>query len=180
MGLRRFVFRMFVITGILVGLVLPQVAMAETVKIGYVDIDYAINHVPEGIKARETMEKEGKEKESILSKQEQDIMKFGEEIKKQSSVLSQDAKYEKVQQYSQKRMDYQKTYTDFQREFQKREYELTKDILADFQKVIEQMGKEGGYTIILEKTASSVLYAQEKIDLTNALIKKYNALPKKK
>ncbi len=41
-------------------------------------------------------------------------------------------------------------------------------------KLIEQIGKEKGYDLILEKTESSVLYAKDGMDVTSELVKRYN------
>ena len=44
--------------------------------------------------------------------------------------------------------------------------------------MIEQFGKEGGYSIILEQSSSSVLYGSPELDLTEQIIARYNARKK--
>ena len=45
--------------------------------------------------------------------------------------------------------------------------------------MIKEMGQKEGYTLILEKSENSLLFADEKIDLTEAVIKAYDAKSKK-
>ena len=41
-------------------------------------------------------------------------------------------------------------------------------------KVVQEVGKSGGYTIILEKTESSIVYADENIDISDEVIKAFD------
>ena len=58
---------------------------------------------------------------------------------------------------------------------QKRERELTKPLIDELRAIIEGMGKEKGYQLILEKNEGAVLYAQSGSDLTEQVIEKFNA-----
>ena len=44
--------------------------------------------------------------------------------------------------------------------------------------MIEEFGKESGYSIILEQSSSSVLYGAPELDLTEQVIARYNARKK--
>ena len=52
---------------------------------------------------------------------------------------------------------------------------MTAKILKEVEKVIEELGKKEGYTLILEKQRSFILYAPEEIDLTEKVIKALDA-----
>ena len=41
--------------------------------------------------------------------------------------------------------------------------------------IIQQIAKEKKYDLVLERTESAILYARDDMDLTNELIKRYNA-----
>lgn len=70
--------------------------------------------------------------------------------------------------------EYQRLVTDSQSEVKKKESELTGDILKDIRAIVEKMGAEAGYTIILENADGLVLYSKKDINLTDVVIKKYN------
>jgi len=47
-------------------------------------------------------------------------------------------------------------------------------IIDELRKIINKIGGEGKYTIILEKTRSGILYASDAVDLTDKVIKAHN------
>ena len=64
---------------------------------------------------------------------------------------------------------------DIKEELQQRDTDLTKRILNELFEILQTLGKEGGYSMILEKNEGAVIYADETIDLTGDLIKAYDA-----
>jgi outer membrane protein len=42
-------------------------------------------------------------------------------------------------------------------------------------RILQTMGRDQKWTLILEKNESSVLYSEASLDLTNELIRRYNA-----
>jgi outer membrane protein len=70
--------------------------------------------------------------------------------------------------------EYQRTVSDSQSEVKKQESELTNGILQEIRAIVEKMGKDGGYTMIIENAEGIVLYSKKDLDLTDAVIKKYN------
>ena len=77
--------------------------------------------------------------------------------------------------YEKKLRDFDRNYKDSQSELQQKDNELTVELLKELQVVIEDFGKEGGYSIILEQSSSSVLYGAPELDLTQQVIARYNA-----
>ena len=51
-------------------------------------------------------------------------------------------------------------------------------IIGKIDQVIEQLAKRDGFTFVFEKRDSGLVYAQTQYDLTNEVIRGYNALPK--
>jgi outer membrane protein len=56
----------------------------------------------------------------------------------------------------------------------KRESELTGEILKEIRVIVDKMGEEGGYTIILENAEGLVLFSKKDINLTEVVMKKFN------
>ena len=52
------------------------------------------------------------------------------------------------------------------------------NIIKELKKIVAQIGKEEGYSIILEKAESGVMFHSDEIDLTNTLIKRFNETSK--
>ncbi|MBI4126967.1 MAG: OmpH family outer membrane protein, partial [Deltaproteobacteria bacterium] len=59
------------------------------------------------------------------------------------------------------------------KEFAEKEANFTKPIGEKLKKIIDELGKSGGYVLILPK--EMILYALPGDDLTETIIKKYNS-----
>jgi outer membrane protein len=154
-------------------------AYAEDIKIGSVDIVKALNESDAGKKAKADLEFLIKSKQSALDEKGKAIEKMKGEIEKQSSVLSADARKSKEEELEKTIRDYQRLVTDSQNEVKKKEGELTGDILKELRQIVEKLGKDEGYTMILEGGDAQILYKKKEIDLTDIVLKKHNELRKK-
>jgi Skp family chaperone for outer membrane proteins len=47
-------------------------------------------------------------------------------------------------------------------------------LLAKLSEIIEALGKDMGFTLILRRGSPGVLYSREALDVTNAVIERYN------
>jgi len=153
-----------------------------TVKIGYVDLVKALNESESGKKAKADLEFLIKTKQTTIDEKGKAIEKVKADIEKQSSVLSPDARKAKEEEMERLLRDYQRLVADSQNEVKKKESELTGDILKDLRAIVQKMGENEGYTLILESAEGQILYAKKESDLTETVMKKYNeskAKPKK-
>ncbi len=161
-------------------LILPAPALlaAET-KIGFVDLQKALNTSVSGKRAKEQIGKKLKEYEGTITSRQEELKKLKEELEKQAVLLSEEARGEKERDYQKKLKDFQRFTKDVQEELQQKDADYTRQIIEEIFGVIKEMGQKEGYTLILEKSESSLLFADEKIDLTEAVIKAYDAKSKK-
>ena len=153
---------------------LNQSACAEETRIGVVDMNRALQTVESGKKAKTTLEKEFNSRKKNIQAEETSIRKMGEEFKKQSLVLSDEARSKKQAEIQERIMKLQEMSQRAEAEFRQKERELTDPIVTKLRTIITDMAKSKGYTVILEKNDSTVLYIPEKDDLTNDLIGLYN------
>jgi len=153
-----------------------------TVRIGYVDLVKALNESESGKKAKADLEFLIKTKQTSIDEKGKAIEKAKADIEKQSSVLSPDARKTKEEEMERLLRDYQRLVADSQNEVKKKESELTGDILKDLRAIVQKIGEDEGYTLILESAEGQILYAKKESDLTETVMKKYNeskAKPKK-
>jgi len=155
-------------------------AQGADLKIAYVDFNKALNESDNGKRATKILEEMIKNKKSILLEKEKELKKLEDELKKQSSVLTPESRKDKEDQLSKLFRDYKRMGKDFQEEIQKKEAELTQEIQNDLLKIVNKIGEEEGYTILFERGASGTLYSQNKLDITQKVIKKYNDITKSK
>jgi outer membrane protein len=153
-----------------------MVSAQEKVKIGYVDLQRALNSVEDGKKAKSKLKGMFDQRQKKLDKEQEDLKKYKEALEKelQSDLLGEEKKRQKMIEYQKRFYELQNLYLNLQKELTAAEAKETKKIFARFQDVLADIGLKDGYTIILEKTESSVLWAPKSLDITDQLIQKYN------
>jgi len=153
------------------------VCAAET-KIGYLDLQKALSQTEPGMAAREVLASKFKKFQEEINGKQGEVKKLKEELEMQGTLLSESKRAEKEKEYATKLQNLQQFTKDAQEEMQGKDKELTLDILASFEKVVREFGRKNGYTLILDRT-EGVVYADEKVDLTDELVKLFNATRKK-
>ena len=156
---------------VLGALLMAAAAHAET-KIGFVDMQKAIQSTSAGKKAKTELETEFNKKKKELEKKEADLKKMGEDLEKKKSVLSEDALGKKQAEFQEEMLKYRDVVGKSQVEIKKKERDLTAPILEKMKKVIAKIAKDKGYSLIMENN-QAVLYATPDSDLTDEVIKAY-------
>jgi outer membrane protein len=151
-------------------------AAAQQIKIAYVDLQRALNSVEDGKKAKSELKGMFDQRQKKLDSEQEELKKFKEALEKelQSDLLGEEKKREKMIDYQRRFYELQNLYLQLQKELSTAEAERTKKIFGRFQEVLQEIGLKEGYTIILEKTESSVLWAPKSLDITDQLIQNYN------
>lgn len=164
-------------------LALPLGAMAADTpapaKMGYVDLQKAIQETSTGKKAKKDLEAEFNKKKKELEKKEADLKKMSEDFEKKSMVLSDEIKAQKQGELQQEMMKYRELVGKSQMEIQKRERELTMPIVEKLHAIMADIGKKDSYAFIFEKNEQSVLYADKQLDLTERILKEFEKSAKK-
>ncbi len=156
------------------GLLFSSLAYGAELKIGYVNLQKALNESEGGKKAKADLDEIIKAKQVVINKKGNELEKLKEDLNKQSALLSEDAKKARQEDLDRKMRDFQRFVQDAQAEVKKRESEFTDELLKDLRKIIAAIGEEEHYTLILEKVEGFILYADKAIDLTDKVISKYN------
>jgi Skp family chaperone for outer membrane proteins len=70
--------------------------------------------------------------------------------------------------------DFNRLKKDRQDEFNAKQMEVLRQVMVKVMEVIAEIGKEGGYTAVLDGTNGPVLYAAEGVDITDMVIQRFN------
>jgi len=149
-------------------------AYAAEIKVGFIDMQKAIQETATGKKAKKALEDEFNKKKKDLEKREADIKKMGEDFEKRSMAMNEDARMKKQQEIQGQMRQYQEMAAKSQMEIQKRERDLTQPIVTKLKGIIEDIAKKEDFTMILEKSEQSVMWAKREVDLTDRVIKEYD------
>ena len=150
---------------------------AQEIKIAYVDLQRALLEVEDGKAAKKKLKGMFNKRQKKLDAEQEKLKEFKEklEVELKSDLLSDEKKKEKMMEYQQRFYELQNLYMKLQKELGGAEAKETKKIFTRFREILKEVGQTKGYTIILEKTESSVLWARKDLDITDLVIQKYNA-----
>ncbi len=150
----------------------PALARAEQ-KIGYVDLQRALNEVEEGKAAKASLKKDFDEKQKQLDSKKADFDRLQADVEKQSVVMSDAAKKDKAAELDRRARELQGLFMQLQKDLSEREREATKGIFDRMAVLVREIALAKGYTVVLEKGAG-IVYAPPSLDLTDELIGLYN------
>jgi outer membrane protein len=153
-------------------------AQAADLKIGYVDLNKALNESDAGKKAVKTLEEIFKTKQAVIDEKQKEIRKLDEELAKQTSILNPDALKGKREDFERLKRDFQRMIKDSEEEVEKKRADFMDRIIKELSETIRKTGEEEGYAVILEKNEAGLIYSSEKLDLTDKIVKKYNEASK--
>ena len=151
----------------------PALARAEQ-RIGYVDLQRALNEVDEGKAAKALLKKDFDEKQKQLDAKKTEFEKLQADFEKQAVVMSEQARKDKGQDLDRRARELQALFMNLQKDLSDRERDATRGIFDKMANIVREIAEADGFTMVLEKGAG-IVYAPPSLDLTNELIRKYNA-----
>ena len=144
-------------------------------KIGYVDLQRALNLSKAGIAAKEQMTAQVQRYEGEFRTKQQEVLRMKEDLERQAALLSDAARSDREREYQRRVTELQRFQQDIQEELQQQDAEFTTRIINELFDVLQKLGAESGYTMIIEKNEGAIVFADPGIDLTDELIKAYDA-----
>lgn len=153
-------------------------ALAQTplppARIGFIDVQRVLARSAAGVAAREQLEREKAGMQREMDTKRKELETLRDEIEKKGPLMTADARREKQDQFERKRRDAARVADDFQKELEKKEANLLQRVLQDLTGVIDKVGKDRGFYLIVEKRGATVLYAAPEADVTDEVIRAYD------
>lgn len=154
------------------GFVRVDAAGPAASKVGYVDLQRTLNETKAGKKAKKRLERDKSRKQKALNRKQQELQKFAAELDKQRVVLKPDVLRQRERELQEKYVKLQETYLQLQQDLAKQEAQLVQEIFGKASPVIKSIAKQRGFTMILEKNESAVLWANGALDITDEVNKR--------
>ncbi len=161
-------------------LIFSNFLQAAETKVGIVNVQEVLETVDEGKAAKAQFEKFLSDRRKQLQDKEKEIKRLEESYDKQKLILSSSALEEKRKELEAKKGEFQKNYMMAQTDSQKKEMELTSEIIKKVRAVVEKIGQQEGYQLVLERSEGGVLFYKDSFDTTKKVIDEYNKAYKKK
>lgn len=149
-------------------------ALAD-IKIAYVDMQRALLEVEDGKTAKGKLEAMKKDRQEKLDARQEELRTLQKAFEAQKDFMKEDVRKAKEEEFRTKLGELQLTYAKLQKELAEEEAKLTKGIFARMARILKAMGEAEGFSMVFEKTESSILWAPQSLDITNEVIRRYNA-----
>jgi outer membrane protein len=149
-------------------------ALAQ-VNIAVVDFQKASQTVKEGQQIQADLKTMQQGQQSRLQDKEKQFKGMVEEFQKQEMILSEDAKQQKQRELQLAQQELQQAAMAAQSEFSQAYEAKAGALFTKLKTVCEGIGSEQGYTLILEVSQGGVVYSGTAVDITDELVKRYDA-----
>ena len=151
-------------------------AASQSAKIAVVDYDKFQKVSKVFQKTAAAMKKKFEDLQKKLDEERTAVTKLEEEFKKQSMMLSLDAQEDKKRELEKKRRYYKYLYDDYTQEMKDSEMEAIRKIMKELEKVVEKIGDQEGYTVIIERRTLGLLYYNKAVDITDRVVDAYDKM----
>ena len=171
--------RRSIANGILFTLMLAALASmgyAQTdIKVGVVDSQGVLEKSAEGKRVMAQLEERNTKSQNELARMDEEIRKLQTRLNTQRLTLTQEALAQLSSDIERKQTERKRYGEDQYREMQELTGRLFQRVQDELLPIIEQLGKEKNLEIIFDLFKSGAIYFSPTIDLTQEVIKRYDA-----
>lgn len=152
------------------GVLAPGLAAAADRPLGVIDSQRIADEYDAARDAQEQYQKFLRELELEVTDREKQLTGMAEEIESQKMLLGEDALATKIQQFEQKRAEYFQFREGIDQRAEQEYTAKITPILDQVKTIVERIGKERGYGLIVDSAALAVLYIDPDFDLTDEVL----------
>ncbi len=146
---------------------------ADVAKIGVVEFQRVFDNSDAGKEIKAEITTQGKKMEAELKEKGAEIEEIKKRLEREALVMSKDMREEKEREFRIKVNDIKTLQKKYEVELQGIQKKLMGGLQSETLDIIDEIGKSGGYLLIMDQRG--VLYSPSTIDITDEVIKKYNA-----
>lgn len=168
-GRRQFLLTVFCLLLSAHCLLPTDVARAEELKVGYVDLAKLFDGYQRTKESDAALGKTGKQKEAELEGRMNDLKKLRQNLE----LLNDQAREAKVREIEEKQDELQRFRRDAARDLRQQRDGVAKEILKEIDAAVTEYAKANGFSLVLDER--SLVYGQAAQDLTDEILKRLNS-----
>ena len=149
-------------------------ADSSEIKIGYINSQRIIDESKAGKETTNKMEEFKKENMVKLEQRSKEIEELEQELRKKEFVITPDTKKEIEGKIRDKTLELKFFKETKEKELKELFYTNLKSIENQVLAIVQKIGQDEGFDLILGRDESGILYANPKYDLTDKVIKVYD------
>jgi len=147
----------------------------ESVKLGIVNSNEVIQKSTEGKAVMAQLQEKDNSNSSKITTMDEKIRELETKLNTQRLTLTQESILQLTSELERKRTERKRFAEDSLRELQELRYRLFNKVQDEVIPIIEGLGKERNLNIIFDLASSGAVYFNPTIDLTEEVIKRYDA-----
>jgi len=168
-----------ILAATLVAATVPLWAQSATaLKIGVFDANRVSEETDEGKKIAAKLQAFGEKKKAELAAKEKEINDLRAQLDSQNLSLSPERLQQMQKDVQRKGLELQQAQEAARSEFQIEVSEAQNKFQDQLIRVINQFGRDEGFTLVLERSTGGVAFASESIDVTTAIVDMFNKVVK--
>ncbi len=149
-------------------------ATDDRVTIGVVDLDQAMTSTNEGRAAREEFDRKKRHAEQQIIPLMEQYRDHLDELEAKKFVLSDDARFQKQLDLAEIQNRIENERKEMEGQLQVDRERLIAPLRIKLIKIVEEVGREEGYSLILHRNSPGIMYSKETLDVTDLIIAKFN------
>lgn len=158
----------------LVAFALAQIGADDGLKIGVIDMQEALSSTDQGKSAREELARKEREAQNTIQPMIERRSALQEEIRGKKYVLSESALFDKQVEMAELTNQIESKYKELEGQLKIDQGRILAPLQAKMMEIIEKIGKEQGFTVILQRDAPGLVYSREALDITDMVVGLYN------
>lgn len=149
-------------------------ASGPPVQVGVLDAQQILNDTQRGREAKDTLNEFMRNRQELLALEEQELKRMEEDLMKQASVLSANARKEREEQFRQRMIRYQQRAAELNREVQDKQRELLERFRDEIERHAAVVARRRNLLLVIEKgRGAPTVYSDDTIDITADVIRKF-------
>ena len=161
--------------GLVLVLAVGRAAAAEDgIKVGVVDLSQAINATEEGKAAREELNRKQRDAQQQVQPLVDQHKALEEEMKSKRYVLSDEALFAKQADLLELRNKIESKLKELEGQLKIDQGRLEAPLVSKLREIVQEIGKEQGFTIILDRATPGLVYTREALDITDQVTARFN------
>ena len=149
-------------------------AQDQPVTIGVIDVQQALVSTEGGKKVKEELERKVRAAESQLQPKIQRLQEMQKELQEMQPVLSKEALQKKQFDLVEQKSQLENEGQGLEQQLKLDQARLMQPLLEKFATIIDEIGREKGFALILERRDAGILFARETLDITDLAVAEFN------
>lgn len=155
----------FLPTLLMLSMAIATPAMAQQLRVGYVDMKQVLDNAPQVLAGREKLDLEFRPRNETIEFQERQVQTMDERL--QMGDLTEDAKIRLDRELREMRRNVNRQKEDLRDELSFRRTEEVQKLEEQINLAVQEIARDNGYDLIL---SSPVIYADSSLDITQLIL----------